>query len=423
MDSLNAKQPLAGLRPADLFRPLAGSPGSVWLDSSLTRSGWGRCSFLAEDPVKELKLPGDRDTFFAELNRIARDPRLTAIGFIGYEATLPFVGVESSQKPSPVPAAHFFVYDQVLRFDRTTETYNDLELAAKLSERAGKSTKVVTPSLSKQPVVKPVLTRTEYLRAIDKIKWHIHEGDIYQANFTCRFDVNSREKPFGVYQRLRNLNPCPYGAFLNFGDYQVLSSSPERMFLLDGDRITSTPIKGTIERGCNATEEKENLQRLLASDKDRAELLMIVDLVRNDLGKIAQTGSVTVDTLFRADIYSSLIHLVADISARLKSRTSFSDVLRALLPGGSITGAPKKRAVEIIDTLERSPRSVYTGCIGYLGGGRADFNIAIRTIVHREGTYHLHAGGGIVADSTPEQEYDEMKLKALNLFRAMGAKI
>jgi para-aminobenzoate synthetase component 1 len=232
--------------------------------------------------------------------------------------------------------------------------------------------------------------------------------------------VNSDSDPFDVYRRLRRLNPAPYGAYLNFGNYQVLSTSPERMFLKQGNQISTSPIKGTIANGSDLSSSELNRSRLLQSEKDRAELLMIVDLERNDLGRIAQTGSVQVERLFKAEIYSSLIHLVSDISAELRHDVKLKDILNALMPGGSITGAPKKRAVEIIADMERDPRSVYTGCIGYVDGDTADFNIAIRTMIHSGGQYHVHAGGGIVADSDPVAEYEEMLLKARNLLRALG---
>ncbi|MFQ6007444.1 MAG: anthranilate synthase component I family protein [Candidatus Zixiibacteriota bacterium] len=232
--------------------------------------------------------------------------------------------------------------------------------------------------------------------------------------------MDSQADPFAIYKRLRVLNPSPYGAYLNFGDYQILSSSPERMFKKVGKCITTSPIKGTIERGKNTIEERENLHRLLHSEKDRAELLMIVDLERNDLGKIAQIGTVHVDSIFKPETYSSLIHLVGDVSSELSPEVGLTDIFKALLPGGSITGAPKRRAVEIINQLEATPRSIYTGCIGYVFGEEAEFNIAIRTMVHYGNTYQVHAGGGIVADSEPEAEYQEMLLKAGNLFKALG---
>jgi para-aminobenzoate synthetase component 1 len=271
-----------------------------------------------------------------------------------------------------------------------------------------------------EPHVSATISRDEYLSRVRRIKEHVHEGDIYQANFTSKFEVATGEQPFDVYSRLRQLSPAPYAAFLNFGDMQTLSSSPERMLLREGTHIITSPIKGTIVAGETAAEIEVNRQRLLASAKDRAELLMIVDLERNDLGKVARTGSVRVDSLFRTELYRSLIHLVSDVSAEINDATSTRSVLQALLPGGSITGAPKLRAIEILQQLEETPRGLYTGCIGYMKPGRADFNIAIRTIVHQNSVYHVHAGGGIVADSSPEAEYEEMLLKASNMFRALG---
>ncbi|MFQ5453597.1 MAG: chorismate-binding protein, partial [Candidatus Zixiibacteriota bacterium] len=194
----------------------------------------------------------------------------------------------------------------------------------------------------------------------------------------------------------------------------------ERMFKKNSRIITTSPLKGTIALGNNSFEKARNLNRLLQSEKDKAELLMIVDLERNDLGKIAKTGTVKVDRLLKPEMYSSLIHLVSDISAELKPDIEMNDILRALLPGGSITGAPKKRAVEIINRMENQPRTVYTGCIGYIYENDADFNIAIRTIIHKDSTYFIHAGSGIVADSDPETEYAEMLLKAKNMFKSLG---
>lgn len=433
------------LTPGELFTGLARLKGAIWLDSSLTTDDWGGLSIIAANPVAELTLvdnqtvirtadgtirQGDRNMFFAELDRIATGPDNHAVGHITYEATLPWLGLDYKKTPSVVPQAHFFVYDKLLKYDHHNGEFDNPELAIRYQEQNNvwhdlPETDMETgnPEISSLP-------KAVYLEKVKRIKWHIREGDIYQANLTCRFDVGSSLPPADVYRRLRELNPAPYSAFMNFGEYQVLSSSPERMFLREGSRIYSSPIKGTISRGANAAEENRNLSRLRNSAKDRAELLMIVDLVRNDLGRIAQTGSVRVENLFRSQIYSSLIHLMADISADLKTETQLSDIFATLLPGGSITGAPKKRAVEIINEMETSAhesvwknhagRSVYTGCIGYIENDRADFNIAIRTMIHDHGRYQVYAGGGIVADSDPLAEYDEMLLKARNMFRATG---
>jgi para-aminobenzoate synthetase component 1 len=265
-----------------------------------------------------------------------------------------------------------------------------------------------------------ICRRADYVENVRLIKHHIREGDIYQANFTTRIDARSAMDPWQVYRRLRERSPAPYSAWINFGDYQVVSSSPERMFRRRGSTITTGPIKGTIAAGDSNEERLENRRRLLASAKDRAELLMIVDLERNDLGRIAETGSVWVDELFRAEEYSTVTHLVSDVWAELEESRSYADIIRALLPGGSITGAPKKRAVEIINDLETVPRGVYTGAIGYIHGDQADFNLAIRTMVHQNGRWQVHAGGGIVADSDPESEWREMKLKASAMLRSLG---
>ncbi len=419
MEFTKAKSETDGTTAEATFAPQANRPGSVWLDSSETRGDWGHTSFVATDPLYELILrdnlttirsvnggtsEGDRNRFFAELDAVHMHSSRKAVGFISYEAALPWLGVKPRSHSQTVPDAHFYVYDRWQEFGQAQK-----RRPTNAKPDAAQST--VTESMS----------REEYLERVNRIKWHIHEGDIYQANFTCRFDVSSKANPFAVYRRLRGLNPASYSVFMNFGDYQILSSSPERMLFKDGEQITSTPIKGTIGVGNSPKETAANHRCLLASAKDRAELLMIVDLIRNDLGRVAATGSVRVDSLFRTEIYSSLIHLMADVSARVNDDLSLSDILAALLPGGSITGAPKKRAVEIISELETVPRSVYTGCIGHVGGGRVDFNIAIRTMTHHNSTYHIHAGGGIVADSDPESEYDEMHLKARNLFKAVGA--
>ncbi len=420
------------LLPVDCFARIARRRGSVWLDSSLSRHGWGSQSILATDPIGELTLTGntgrvayhdqpsldcDRERILAELESIRTMSDRSAIGFVGYEATLPWLGLKPAREAT-VPELHFFVYDRVLQYDHQAEQFTNPFLAVRFLDACPTPERV---EYDEGADVTATVPEAEYLERVRAIKDYIREGDIYQANYTCRFDGASRVDPFVAYLRLRRLNPAPYSAYLNFGDYQILSSSPERMFLWRDDTVFSSPIKGTIGRGIDKEADEINRRRLQNSAKDRAELLMIVDLVRNDLGKIAATGSVTVDHLYRVEDYSSVIHLVADIKASVRPDTNLADIMAALLPGGSITGAPKKRAVEILNELETTPRSAYTGSIGFVGQGRADFNIAIRTILHEDHRYHVHAGGGIVADSQPKAEYEEMRLKARNLLKAIGA--
>ena len=392
-------------------------------------------SLIAANPVAELKYQSgqgeiatidgplrvcNRDEIIDELERIRQTRDRWAIGYVSYEAAFPWLPLKESTD-SNRPEIHFFIYDRIVEYDNLTGAFSAPDLAVHMMETSYGSRHHRQTANTPEAILSPTLSRDEYLTRIERVKWHIREGNIYQANFTCRFDGRCRLDPFVAYLRLRRLNPCFYGAYLDFGDYQILSSSPERMFHWYDDRIASSPIKGTIARGVAPAETERNLQQLLHSEKDRAELLMIVDLVRNDLGRFASTGSVVVENLYRTEVLSSLIHLVADVSARTRAGCTLGDVFRSILPGGSVTGAPKRRAVEILRELEAAPRWVYTGAIGYVGAGRADFNVAIRTMIRQNNCYHIYAGGGIVADSQPEAEYEEMLLKAHNLFASIGA--
>lgn len=350
---------------------------------------------------------------------LAEDNDLVAIGYIPYETCLELADPRYQQGIDRA-GFQFYLYPSVLEYDHESQKGTMIGESPELDH--------YTPSgeaTAERPIARPSdiqwsETHESYIEKVNRIKRHIFEGDIYQANFTTRYSLTSSNAPSSIYMRLRSISPAPYSAFLNFGRLQILSSSPERMFRLEEGEVSTSPIKGTISSGTTPEEAEQNRQSLLMSAKDRAELLMIVDLERNDLGRIAETGTVRVNTLFRTELYRSLIHLVSDISAKVRPEVMTSQVLEALLPGGSITGAPKLRAIEILRSLESVPRGVYTGCIGYIRPGRAEFNIAIRTMVHQNETYHIHAGGGIVADSSPTAEYDEMLLKASNMFRAVG---
>jgi len=411
--------------PKQLFPAIAQEPGSVWLDSSLQIGDKGRYSFIARRPVLEISANElNLDDGLRELERLWSVGNLFSVGYISYEAVLPLMGVNSFKLgQSALPLLRFLFYESALGFDHVSGRLAATNPQADDYSDLFDSFDDLKKDFFQGPVdVSPSVSKTEYLEHVGAIKEHIREGDIYQANYTCRFEIDSRSNPFEVYQRLRHLNPAPYSAYLNFGNFQIISSSPERMFKKNGTAITSCPIKGTVKSGASGAEREIQRQKLLDSSKDKAELLMIVDLMRNDLGKIAQTGAVQVNNLFATEDYSSLIHLVTDVSAALKPKTTYSEIFSALMPGGSITGAPKRRAIEILQEQEATPRGVYTGCIGYIHGDLADFNIAIRTIVHQDGQYRVHAGGGIVADSDPEKEYQEMQLKAANLFIALGAK-
>lgn len=262
--------------------------------------------------------------------------------------------------------------------------------------------------------------KEEYLNAIQKMIDYIIEGDIYITNMTQRLKVKSEKKPLEVFEYLRKFNPSPFGAYLDYGDFQVISASPER-FLKMRDRLIETrPIKGTRKRG--ATKEEDEILRLelLNSEKDKSELLMIVDLERNDLHRICELKSVKVTELFEVEAYSTVFHLVSTIIGRLKEEFSFVDLIEATFPGGSITGAPKIRAMEIIDELENSRRNLYTGSLGYISfDGNCDLNIIIRTAIHKNGEYYLGVGGGITCESELEFEYEETLQKAKAVLEAL----
>jgi para-aminobenzoate synthetase component 1 len=267
-------------------------------------------------------------------------------------------------------------------------------------------------------------TRAEYLRMVERALEHIAAGDIYQVNLAQRFLAEPAPPLPALYRSLRSVSPAPFLASLTLAEGGIASSSPERFFRIAGDRIETWPIKGTRPRGATPTEDHALAEALRSSEKDRAENVMIVDLERNDLGRIAETGSVSVPSLCEVSTQSNVHHLVSRVEARLNPDAGPVEVIRALFPGGSITGAPKIRAVEIIDALEPIRRGVYTGAIGYWdASGDCDWNIAIRTIVATGGVASFHAGGGIVADSTPESEYAETLVKASGMLRALGARL
>lgn len=223
-----------------------------------------------------------------------------------------------------------------------------------------------------------------------------------------------------MYRDLRRFSPAPFGAFLNFEDTHILSNSPERFIRCVNKRIETRPIKGTRPRGKDKEEDLRLQQELRNSEKDRAELLMIVDLERNDIGRISKTGSVKVPELFVIEPYANVNHLVSTVVGELKDDKDVTDVIKATFPGGSITGAPKIRAMEIIDELEPTQRNVYTGSIGYIGfNGDMDFNIAIRTIIKNDKKVYFQVGGGMTWDSDPDEEYQETLDKAKSIMKAL----
>ncbi len=264
------------------------------------------------------------------------------------------------------------------------------------------------------------LSRAEYADAFTQIQRYIHDGDCYQVNFSQRFSASASGSSWDAYQRLRRLNPAPFAAFMQLPGGSVLSSSPERFLCAWDGQVEARPIKGTRRRLLDPVADQKQIASLQSSVKDRAENLMIVDLLRNDIGKVCQPGSVSVPRLFEVETCARVHHLVSTVCGRLQNGRSALDALRACFPGGSITGAPKVRAMEIIESLEPTRRSVYCGALGYVShDGQMDMNIAIRTVLLAQGRLSCWAGGGIVLDSELEAEYQESFDKAaamLSLF-------
>ncbi len=273
-----------------------------------------------------------------------------------------------------------------------------------------------------RPGLRSSFTRGAYLEAVARVREYIFAGDIFQANLSQRFEAPLAESPWALYQRLRVRNAAPFSAFLDFPEAVVLSSSPERFLRVDGaGRVETRPIKGTRPRGVGPEHDAALGRALVESDKDRAENLMIVDLMRNDLSRVCQPGTVRVSELFALEHYATVHHLVSTVVGELAPGFSALDLLRVAFPGGSITGAPKVRAMEVIAELEPSQRGVYCGAIGYCSvTGSLDTNIAIRTAVAVGDRIYFSAGGGIVADSEPEQEYQETFDKALGMIEALA---
>ncbi|MEA1051313.1 aminodeoxychorismate synthase component I [Lamprobacter modestohalophilus] len=265
------------------------------------------------------------------------------------------------------------------------------------------------------------LSPAAYATAFVRIKDYIRAGDCYQINLAQRFAAPATGNPWSAYGRLRQLNPAPFSAYLQTPFGQILSSSPERFLALRGRQVETRPIKGTRPRSADPHEDAALKRALAESPKDRAENLMIVDLLRNDLGRVCRPGSIQVPTLFATESYASVHHLVSTITGELRADEDASSLLRACFPGGSITGAPKIRAMQIIEALEPHRRGVYCGAIGYLGfDGAMDTNIAIRTIVHSAGQVRFWSGGGLVHDSECEQEYRETFDKAARLIELLA---
>lgn len=421
------------------------------LDSGMNAENLGRYSFIGLNPFTTFKYEngscfingkkiGEADPFeeikkLLGMYKIKNDTSFPyiagAMGYFSYDLAriiekLPVSALDDVK----IPDCYFYFYDNAIIFDNLKG--NTFITALGILKNPKNSIKELKEKILKGNQVKykevegsstkfiSNFEKNKYKKTVEKVRNYIREGDIYITNLTQRFKCKVTKKPYEIYRDLRHINPAPFAAFMNVEDFSIISSSPERFLKIENNIVQTRPIKGTRPRGKNKEEDIRNRQELADSGKDHSELLMIVDLERNDLSKVCRPNSVKVKNLFTIEEYSTVFHLVSTITGKLKQNNTSIDCLKACFPGGSITGAPKVRAMEIIEELEPTRRGIYTGSIGYLGfDGNIDLNIVIRTILIKNGMAYFGVGGGITWESDKTSEYDETLDKALALMKVL----
>jgi len=437
---------------AELFSAISGKTWAIFLDSGYPHSNQGRYDIIAAEPVCTLVTHGD--TTEITRNGVAIKSAENPFDLVKQQLLPKYIGFD--ELPFNGGAMGYFSYDLVRRLETLPVIAEDEEHIAEMAvgiyewavivdHHQQKSYLVgqceerhwqgLIEQFSKLPKkqehdafkvvsdIKSNMDKDFYVQAFNRIKHYLKEGDCYQVNLAQRFVAACEGDPWTAYQSLRKLNAAPFSCYLNLPEVQILSSSPERFLKLTDNVVETKPIKGTRPRKQDYSEDQQQIKDLENSKKDRAENLMIVDLLRNDISKTCKKGSVKVPVIFDVESYATVHHLVSTVTGILAENQHALDLLKSCFPGGSITGAPKIRAMEIIEELEPTRRGVYCGAIGYIGfNGNMDTNIAIRTLVHSEHTIRFWAGGGIVNDSVAEDEYQECFDKAaamLNLLQQL----
>lgn len=423
----------------------------IFLDSAKDPDRLGRYSIIGLSPFKKVTCDKGivredgrirEGTPFKVLNELLRRYKVKndtglpfiggALGYFGYDQvrTMEDLPTLNQEEAFNLPMAYFVFYDNGLIIDHHKGRVYITELRRNKAQKSRLSAIEARIEASKAQKVGPLkemdgtchssFDRGSYMATVEAMRQYIRMGDIYIANMTHRFLGTTDREALDIYKVLRHINPAPFGAYMPLEGFQVLSSSPERFLKIRHGKVETRPIKGTVPRGRDGAEDMANIRRLEESEKDKAELLMVVDLERNDLSRVCRPYTVKVTELFAIESYATVHHLVSTIEGRLKEGKSAVDCMEACFPGGSITGTPKIRAMEIIETLERSRRGLYTGCIGYFGyDGGADFNIVIRTIIKKGRQVSIGVGGGITWGSDPAAEYEETLDKGAALFRAL----
>ena len=442
----------------EVFENFCLDDGCFFLDSGMVSEAIGRHSILGTGPFMTMQSKGRRIEIatggkvertegnpFAKLAEILRRRERPpsndnlpfysgAVGYFSYDLghfveRLPDTMVDDILLPDLYLAFYdrAIVYDHILRKCWAVaegESVEEAEGKAKeMAERAVPAKEKLVLSEKTGFPGRPIQSnfeKAEYIEAIKQAKEYIAAGDIFQVNLSQRFSTEIEMDSYELYRRLRRINPAPFACYLRFGENAVVSASPERFLQVRGRHVQTRPIKGTRPRGKDPATDEAMRRELLASAKDAAELAMIIDLERNDIGRVCSYGTVKVTQKQVLEAYPTVYHLVGTVEGDIHPRFGLVDLIKACFPGGSITGAPKIRAMQIIDELEPTKRSVYTGAIGYMDfGGQMDLNIAIRTFLVRGRQAFFQAGGGLVADSDPESEYEETLHKARALMEAV----
>ena len=432
--------------PSALALRLKGERHLTLLESVMRQEHLGRYSFLACNPVSTLTVAGG-ETFrdgvqqaeapLAILARLLAENRQTHIAGLppfqgGLAGFISFDFGRSLEPGARLPAFDPICPDLILHRYDTVAAFDHMQERAWIVARDPASADDLEVLLKRKP--RPLgtaaisgwqsnFTRDDYEAAIARTVEYILAGDIFQANITQMFSAEVPEgfDALAFYRALRQKNPATFAAYLDYGEIQIASSSPERLFRHDGHSVEARPIKGTRRRDADPSRDAALIAELTSSRKDRAENVMIVDLLRNDLSRVSKPGSVRVPVLCGLESYANVHHLVSVITSELRDDKTTGDLIAATFPGGSITGAPKIRAMEIIAEIEGAPRGVYCGSIGYLGfNGRSDLNIAIRTAQFSGGIGRVQGGGGITARSQPAAEYEESLIKIRRIMEAFA---
>lgn len=412
------------LTPWQIYQSVyAEKPASVFLDSVTFQKPNQRYSLIGYEVQDELTIH-EKDLIAKAfcLRQIqaflSRNPGLV-FGYFNYESAQLFETLRfRKKKASAYPSVYLVSFKKLLRFDHQLNKWSGEQLPEVMAPK-----KTAKKFLIKK--FKPEIPKADFLSKVKKAKSYIEAGDIYQANLSQKFLFDYKGSPLSIYEKLRAINPSPFSSFLKIRELEIACSSPERLVQKRGSFCETRPIAGTCPKGLSEKALKNWRKKLLGSSKERAEHLMLVDLERNDLGRVCDFKSVKVDEFMTLEKYSHVVHLVSSVSGKLRKDKTVLDLLGAMFPGGTITGCPKIRCMEIIDELEPSRRGLYTGSIGYFAPGKKmnrdlDLNIVIRTLVFQKGKGSFQVGAGIVHDSIPDKEYLETLAKGEAMMQALA---